>query len=103
MKTTASKPAPGFTLIELLTVIAIIAVLAGLLLPALSRAKENARMVQCLNNLHQIGMGLMFYADDFDGRYPAIGGTTDRQWVIEDHTLGGKDPSPEYTNIFVAG
>ncbi|MCX7871650.1 MAG: type II secretion system GspH family protein [Verrucomicrobiae bacterium] len=64
------KENQGFTLIELLVVIAIIAILAGMLLPALARAKESGRKISCTNNMRQIALALLMYADENEGFYP---------------------------------
>jgi prepilin-type N-terminal cleavage/methylation domain-containing protein/prepilin-type processing-associated H-X9-DG protein len=65
----------GFTLIEVLIVIFIIIILAGILLPVLSRARESARRTQCASNLRQIGLGLIMYSDENNGTYPINGAT----------------------------
>lgn len=78
----------GFTLVELLVVIGIIAVLMGILLPALSRARDQARSAACLSNLRQIGQGLHTYTSEFQGyvipgfiRKQPAGGRGEENWA----------------------
>ena len=70
MQTNRSR-SRGFTLIELLVVVAIIAILAALLLPALVRAKDKAKRIYCLNSLRKIGLFMQFYTDENKDVFPA--------------------------------
>jgi len=81
------QPHAAFTLIELLVVIAIIAVLAALLLPAFSRAKESGKGAACISNLRQIGIALQVYVQENNNRLPVM---RDRSWTTTNDL-----PSPD--------
>lgn len=61
----------GFTIIELLVVMVIVGILAAIIFPVVTKAKESARISQCLSNLRQLGAGLILYTDSYDARFPA--------------------------------
>lgn len=78
----ASQTINGFTLTELLVVIAVIAILAALMLPVLSKSKDAAKRGVCLSNLRQINLGLRMYADDSSDSSPWVGHDTNRNLLF---------------------
>jgi prepilin-type N-terminal cleavage/methylation domain-containing protein/prepilin-type processing-associated H-X9-DG protein len=81
----------GFTLIELLVVIAVIAFLVGLVFPSLNRAKEAGRSAFCKNNMRQLALGMLLYADDCNDYLPWPGGVNRNR--LPDWVIGGYRPT----------
>lgn len=96
----------GFTLVELLVVIGIIALLIGILLPTLNRARESARQTKCLSNMRQIAVATVMFAQENTGRMPTRGGSAIMKWDTASNKyvqVGGTDiPGLQSTTDWIA-
>ncbi len=104
-KESATEGIDAFTLTELLVVVAIIAILAALLMPAISRSKAKAHKIACIGNLHQLGIGLQSFVTD-NHAYPSIIGPSNSEnpgWWASQLESGGFGDSTSITNFIYAG
>lgn len=99
----STRRATGFTLIELLVVIAILAILAAILFPVFSRAREQGRRAACASNLRQIGVALSLYVQDYDEFFPNTGRSQlwmgrYWRWPLAPYLVYSRRPDPSAPN-----
>lgn len=102
----AARPSRGFSLLELLVVMAVTVLLTGLLMPAMAQVRENARRVVCSSNLRQIGMGVITFADENNGRLPdSFYGAPDRNKrnMMAAHRGGGTSATEKLSGAVPGG